>query len=730
MNYRYQRSQLFAKRLPVPSNIERKVFNCTLSLREYFEYELEDKVPISCIHSMGRPIIERFGIEKCRDLDFDLLNKCCYYIHDFNILSFLLNLNPEQESINDALYEFVKDKMRPSDYSKRMKEKYPERIILEENDNPVIQYLIMDFNEGRISLSSILAHWELFENKDLTYVLQHERYLKKPITDSELKEFMKKHSRFAKLLVEHSEPYEFFENYPFGKEEEENEYIKSYTDHYLDSLSEDRYGLVSFTNEEFETIFQYSSLKEHLDNVNSYYASFILKELESLPENYIFHTQIPFEVFLQYGVLTFIGRYGLKNVVDFDNECGHFFTNNNCYMLSNMFYIYLHYDGNNHDPDTNFWTKRQREDETEEDFFKRGFTKDEFYEAIRRMLLYGPTDFNYRDSVPSYQDVTGEFRVRNQELFISEDAPKELQKLFYTRSVTPELLAEHPEYKSYLIGKKLEACFPPREVHISDEEEYYKSYDSIYHYLTTIADYDSVLDAIVDYRELFNVVYDRTKADYTILDVSHSFSLEDFKNTVDNQVYEYMVQRKVGFPKEIPSHFIEHYPNLFLEADAPEELKDAYYSRQIDGNWIHSHPEYIEYLRGLDLEILYPYMPMYNKNIIRVAKEFFQEDAFDFLLTYAPYIQIAHDNHYLEQCNSMSIETKEMFVEELDKIVYRLISEGKTKYDEGLSDSFKEKNPTLFLRGDYSQEFRNKFYNREFQLSDLEENPNLLVDFL
>ena len=730
MNYRYQRSQLFFKKLPVPKDIERKVFNCTLSLREYFEYELEDKIPISCINSMERPIIERFGIEKCRNLDFDLLDKCRYYIHHFDVLSFLLNLPPEQESINDALYELARDKMRPSDYTKSMKEKYPERVILEESDNPVIQSLIMYFNEGKISLSSILAHWELFENKDLTYVLQHERDLKKPITDSELKEFMKKHSRFAKLLVEHSKPYEFFENYPFGKEEEENDYIKTYTDQYFDSVMHDRYSTLSFTNEEFETIFQYSDLRKQLESANPYYAHDILEELESLPEGYIFHTQIPFKVFLQYDVLAFIGLYGLKNVVDFDNECGHFFTKDNCFLLKNMYNLYLRYDDNNHNPNTNFRTKRKRDDEDEEHFLARGITKDEFYEAMRRMLLYGPTDENLTKLSPNYQDITGEFRVKNQDLFFDEvDAPDELRQLFYTKSITPELLAEHPEYKQYLIGKNLDVCFSNRKVHLSECEDHYSSYPSLYHYLTTITDYSTALDILVEYKDLFNIVYSKNKLGYyDIFDVKADYSVEDFKKAVDDYVYHSMVMNRTKFPSDFPTHFIKKHPKMFLREDAPDELKKAYYSREIDSQWIHSHPEYIEYLKDIDLEILYPCIFIEDGNLVQVVEDYYLDDAFDFLLNYFPYIQIAYDNGYLHNWSAKSISSREEFEQKIYEIINKIIVDGKTTYTEDMPDSFKQKYPTLFLSDSFPQDFRDKFYHRELQLSDLED-PNTVEQF-
>ena len=59
MNYKYQRRQLFGKRLNVPKDILYKVYKCTLSFDEFVEYQLDDKIPISCIEINDRKIVEK-----------------------------------------------------------------------------------------------------------------------------------------------------------------------------------------------------------------------------------------------------------------------------------------------------------------------------------------------------------------------------------------------------------------------------------------------------------------------------------------------------------------------------------------------------------------------------------------------------------------------------------------------------------------------------------------------
>ena len=77
MDYKYQRRQIFGKRLKVPKHILNKVYNCTLSFNEFIEYQLDDKIPISCIIESDRIIVEKFGIDRCKELDWELINALC-----------------------------------------------------------------------------------------------------------------------------------------------------------------------------------------------------------------------------------------------------------------------------------------------------------------------------------------------------------------------------------------------------------------------------------------------------------------------------------------------------------------------------------------------------------------------------------------------------------------------------------------------------------------------------
>ncbi|MGN1357967.1 MAG: hypothetical protein ACI4WU_01230, partial [Bacilli bacterium] len=495
MNYKYKRNQIFGKKLKVPKYILNKVYDCTLSLSDFIKYGLDDKIPISCIIESDRQIVEKFGIDRCKELDWELIeliNKRVYYNSNINFRNVLMSIDSQVQDINSALYELVKDEIKPVYYTPKMREVYSDRLFdVSQNNDENLRYIINNFNKGIIGLKEIIYNWDLFKNKDLSYCLLNDNANKNHITDNMLKEFMSSYGALASLIAENNDIYEFISTIStFISEEEKKNYIKQFTDDIL-SRSKHDYSRpsIKLTNDQYKEIFKYSSIEDYL-NLNAY--GRILEELQELPEDYLFTMSIPFSELLNHNVLSFVNIYGLKNVVDFDNECGHFFTKNNCEMLELIYVMYINYGGIIFRSDENG------------NYIDRPYTKDEFYGVMKKVIIYGPTDSV--DDTPDYREMTGEFRNRNPELFISKQAPEELQKLFYTKSITPKLFLEHPEYISYLNGKDLSSCLKKIliQVEVSDSlivgENFYKFLDSK-------TDFNVFMNFIKEYSDVFDIVF-------------------------------------------------------------------------------------------------------------------------------------------------------------------------------------------------------------------------------
>ena len=198
MDYRIKKNQIFKKDLPVPNHIRLDVYACKLTFEDYIKYKLEDKVPISCLIISDREIVERFGLENAKKLDWSILNIGKREVPD--IKEILLRISPNTFDINESLYKSLSTKISPQDYSEGMRKKYPNReIAINENDNVDLQNVKRKFNTGKIKLEEIVKYWDYFKDKDFTYVLARSDNEPK-ITNEELKEFMSKFRYTAQII--------------------------------------------------------------------------------------------------------------------------------------------------------------------------------------------------------------------------------------------------------------------------------------------------------------------------------------------------------------------------------------------------------------------------------------------------------------------------------------------------------------------------------------------------
>ena len=743
MGYKYQKRQIFGKRLKVPRYILNKVYHCTLLFNEFIEFQLDDKIPTSCIIESDRRIVEKFGIDRCKELDWELINKQFYYNKDLNFREILMSIDSQTTDINLALYELVKDQIKPIDYSSKMKEIYLDRLFdVSQNNDENLGYIINAFNRGEVGLKEIIYNWELFKDKDLSYCLLKDSANENHITDTMLKEFMFNYGDLASLIVENNDIYTFIVDISIlNSGEEKHDFVKRFTDDILSNTYR-KYGdsspTIKLTDEQYKEIFKYSSLGNYLKVFNKQNATPIIEELKSLPQDYIFNMSIPFTELLNYDVLLFIGTYGLKNIVDFDNECGHFFTKNNCEMLKLMNDMYLHYAVNERDPNKTIYTKKSIDENG--NYVDKPYTKDEFYEAMRRMIIFGPSNGNYADKAPDYREMTGEFRVRNAELFISEQAPEELQKLFYTKSITPQLLLEHPEYVQYLNGKDLSSCFKNIKIQVEGSNELYV-YENIYKFLSGKTDFNGVMNFITEYSDVLDIVFDRRMSDYYKYEIKFSINddIDQIQNRIQETLRKLIIEKRLTYPTHIPKNFIKKYPSIFLDKNAPQELQKVFYNRTISSEFILSNPSYREYLKSVDLEVLFKYMPVnvineelrYGQvNLVSGIKQVFgSDDAFDVMLLYGKYIEKVFEDNKLQNFKFNPNFSKDDLLDELDKTILQNIIYGNMKYDENIPSHFKNNHPTLFLDANAPQEIKDKFYNRKLTLKDFNDNTELLNIF-
>lgn len=739
MEYKYKKGQIFGKRLKVPKSILERVYSNNLTLEEFITYKLEDKIPISCIRIKDRELVEKFGIKACKKLDFDLINNA-YFNRVFNFRELLLSIDSSSQDLNYELYKRIINEISPNDYTAQMKQIFKDRYFevgpITDLDDPYRKLKFM-YNQGWVDLTRIVLNWKIFENMNLDYCLKHDHNNDHHLNNNQVKEFMEEYGNISSLIIRHGNIYEFINDLYNSDttQEQKEEYIKSFAEQILEKTirTSDNMNPINLEEEEYRELFKYASLEKYLGNFDKHSVHVIFEELKMLPEDYIFNIPFPIKTLMNYHVLEFIREFGLKNIVDFDNESGHFFSNDNCKMLKLMFETYMHYAGNEHDQNKNIYAPSSytRYDSSGK-YLGRGYTKDDFYESMRRMIIY-----RVSSNGPDYREMTGEFRERNKRLYISEQAPEELQSMFYTKSITPSMLVEHPEYIPYLKGKELSSCFKNRSIRVAGSPSLY-GYENLYSFLSSKMQYEKVISFITEYSDILDTIYDSNitySSNYEIK-VSINDDIDRLTEVINDLFKQLIIKKGCAYPSNIPHKLIERFPSMFLRPEAPQELQDAFYNRTINSAFILSIPNYKEYLKDIDLGLLYGYIPInvskemyeYNEdNLINLIENIFgKEDALDLLLIYSKYIEATFKINRFSTFDYKEINSKDDLLDQIDKCIYKAITYGSMIYDENVPSHFKNNYPTLFLNKNLPQEIRNKFYNREFTVNDFNLNKELL----
>ena len=740
MEYRHKWNQFFKKKLDLPKRILSKVYADQLTLKEYIEYELYGKIPVSCILPREREILDKFGLERILSFDLNLLYADFGYDAQVDVHKMLMEEIPaDTENINVMLYDLLVDKIKADKFPQGMIDRFPDKVfVLTEDDKGNVYYIKRKYNEGKLELEEIVQYWGILKDKDLSTCLSRDSENVYGVGDKELKEFMSTYAELMPLISKYEDAYKFVSQYYTLKTQtEKNNYIKRFTDKLVEKgRHKDRwYGINDlFDDEEYRIIFRYSSLEDFLISVDDYYGELLVKQLRELSPEYIFNIDFPFELFATRRNISFMAVFGLKNVVDFDNECGQFFSKNNFNMLKNMYEMYMHYGGNVNDPKQTIYTKKSVDENG--NYVERGYTKDEFYEAMRRMIVYGPTNGEYRDSAPNYRDMTGEFRTRFSELFIPEDAPQELQEAFYTKSVTPVLLRKYPEFIKYLEGKEIKSYFKTEYARVKDGE-YYR-YENLYEFLSNRLGYKETMSIIVDYADILQMISDRDyySSAYDLFFTEEPNS-EEIRKSICELCKKIIIDREKPYPESIPADMKNMMPEMFLPVSTPKHIQESFYKRELNLKDVFALEDYKKYFKGIDLELICKPMTIWEKgtngnreiSFQKMIKEKFGEDGIEIILRYGEYLEKAFKETNLLYFEYNKDKTQEEILNEIDKEVYKLIVDGKSKYTKDMSNHFKQAHPTMFISESAPEDIKEKFYNRKFTFKDFEENLELLNVF-
>ena len=263
------------------------------------------------------------------------------------------------------------------------------------------------------------------------------------------------------------------------------------------------------------------------------------------------------------------------------------------------------------------------------------------------------------------------------------------------------------------------------------------------HWSTSKSDLKILVELTNFYHSKFSSL-DKNNIDFKNGSLNYEEFLNQFANLLD------FMRRKDRFEylssyDWIQGEFREKHPEIFMDSDAPEELKDAFYENRINAGLLFNHKDYIPYLvnRNLaniikdKLELRIPGLKDEQGNVVFGEVEFNKEyiarygneKFLKLLVKYGSIISYAR----IESMHG-EIEDEVLIEKQIKKAIYAVIIDGYTGYQylanvpdfiSTYPDVFIDLNDLKKLDEDVKEGIINKFYEHTLSIDDIRIYPQL-----
>ena len=206
-----------------------------------------------------------------------------------------------------------------------------------------------------------------------------------------------------------------------------------------------------------------------------------------------------------------------------------------------------------------------------------------------------------------FEYLPSSFQEKHPDLFLPKNIDKKLRTKFYQGRLTFEDIRQNPEIKDLLLTKDISVGFGRTKY---DQPMLGRGGQRYVNPMWEILSEKEIIDFAGKYGKFFE------KIDQQIF--KNWQSKENRENAVQKNIEENILNRISPYDETIPEFFKQKYPEMFLDENAPDELKKAFYdnkasirgfsSDDIDINFtmIKEHPEWKEFLQGKDLSRAFP----------------------------------------------------------------------------------------------------------------------------
>ncbi len=233
--------------------------------------------------------------------------------------------------------------------------------------------------------------------------------------------------------------------------------------------------------------------------------------------------------------------------------------------------------------------------------------------------------YNYIKSYKVYnwdQYFSDEFKDKHNDVFLDNDAPDDLKKLFYKKMLTFDDVKEHPEYVKYLLGKDMNLCF----------NSFYKPGSSIYDTIVkNFGSSEKTFDFITTFGNRLTEVPIYVSNDY-LEELINNNDVSGLKEFIDVQIKKCILSGAMLYRHSDKNILGEEYKAMFLDDDAPDDLKNTFYSGNLTFHRIASNVSWLPYLENVDLKLALSNSMYYYKKEINDFYQLFGEKANKLLL--------------------------------------------------------------------------------------------------
>lgn len=640
MGYKYRRFG-FGKKLNVPESVLERVYSRTATLFDAVQYKLEDKIPLNRFLESDRELITTLPLaikQKIVQKEISIVDYIEYNLKG-RVTDECLS-NNERYLIKKVGYDKIKEYITAVGYDECRKLDWPwliyqgldevffslgkakdtvkklqERTFTkEEMRYSSHDYHMQRFNKGELEIERLFEDWEIYKGKDLTHYLEK---IRSRMKNEDIKYVMDKYGAAVKIIDKrtYNRAVDIVRRLTSCERDETKE--REMISDYLEKIS-------YLSNEEVQQVFDYLPLEKSLtlinDKKNPKEIKKICAEIETLPKGYF--SEIPFglDVFKEPEIVRFIAVYGLKNVVDFDNAHSGFLSKpsaknrygeqENYEMLKYLSRVFV----NNDEGKSENKSKKSLYpsfDGSEKTALESSFSKDEFHEAIRRIFMYHSTE-TYRDQEGrrKFAGIEGEFKEKNSDLFISEDAPEELKHWFYKGLIRTSTIAGlSKEERMFLKGKNLENCMEGPNLRVVEGKSIKTEF--LYSKILSKIGFEDTMDFIAEYADILNNFYGYSMHDEKL---SKFETLDELKDIYADIFSVSIMNSSTEYPKNVPQGIKDRKPNMFLPENAPKELQEAFYKRTLTPEQVQSNPKYMEYFENT--EIIFGFPLGYSASIV------------------------------------------------------------------------------------------------------------------